>query len=265
MTNIPTTQPSETWNWKYTTPEQAGFHTIVTPDNSPCRSLWFFRLNLPKGESYSLQRDDLELNAVIINGSIQLQMDTRQEGLERFDSFYLPGGKTANIAALEDAILYIGGALYTGEGEFFARRYDPSLALGEIRQIHGQSPYRREVFQTINQEVPGSRLICGLTWGDDGGWTSWPPHQHDNDLEEVYCYFDIPAPKFALHLSYTAPGELSAIHPVSSGDCVIIPRGYHPTAAMPGVRSSYFWVMAAHSRASRRYDLAINDPNFDKK
>ncbi len=35
--------------------------------------------------------------------------------------------------------------------------------------------YRREVVMTTNQEVPGSCLICGLTWGDDGAWTSWPP------------------------------------------------------------------------------------------
>jgi 5-deoxy-D-glucuronate isomerase len=41
---------------------------------------------------------------------------------------------------------------------------------------------------------------------------------------------------------------------------VLVPRGYHPTVAMPGVRSTYFWVMSAFSRASRRYDLAVNDP-----
>jgi hypothetical protein len=28
------------------------------------------------------------------------------------------------------------------------------------------------------------------------------------------------------------------------------------------VRSTYFWVMVAHSRPSRRYDLAVNDPSF---
>ena len=43
---------------------------------------------------------------------------------------------------------------------------------------------------------------------------------------------------------------------------VIVPEGYHPTCGMPGVKSCYFWVMAAQSPESRRYDLAENDPNF---
>jgi 5-deoxy-glucuronate isomerase len=257
------TLSSETSTWKITTPDTPGFHTIVTPENSPCRALWFFRLNLAVGQSHLLQRDDLELNAAVINGRIDLIVNQSSDTLERFDSFYLPGGLAGKITAHEETVIYIGGATYVDEGEFFIRRYDSSMPLGEIRQIHGEPPYRREVFMTINQEVPGSRLICGLTWGDEGAWTSWPPHQHDKDLEEVYCYFDLPSPKFALHLSYTAPGELASVHQVSSGDCVLIPHGYHPTVAMPGVRSSYFWVMAAHNRASRRYDLAINDPNFD--
>jgi 5-deoxy-glucuronate isomerase len=115
---------------------------------------------------------------------------------------------------------------------------------------------------TINQETPGSRLICGITESEDGKWTSWPPHQHTKDLEEVYCYFDIPKPAFALHLASRKPGEVEAVHPVSDGDCVIVPEGYHPTVGMPGAKSTYFWVMVAHSKESRRYDLAVNDPNF---
>ena len=115
---------------------------------------------------------------------------------------------------------------------------------------------------TISQEDPGSRLICGITEGEPGQWTSWPPHQHSNDLEEIYCYFDIPHPKFALHLSSRKAGEVEEVYPVSSGDFVIVPEGYHPTVGMPGVKSCYFWIMAAFSEKSRRYDLAVNDPNF---
>jgi 5-deoxy-glucuronate isomerase len=111
----------------------------------------------------------------------------------------------------------------------------------------------------LNQETPASRLINGFTWGAPGMWTSWPPHQHSAHLEEVYCYFDIPAPQFALHISSRNAGEVEAVHPVRTGSCVVIPEGYHPTVGTPGVRSSYFWVMGAHSQESRRYDLAKAD------
>ena len=115
---------------------------------------------------------------------------------------------------------------------------------------------------TVAQQDEASRLICGVTEGEPGQWTSWPPHQHSADLEEIYCYFNIPKPQFALHLASRLPGQIEEVFTVSTGDFVIIPEGYHPTCGMPGVRSCYFWIMAAHQLSSRRYDLAVNDPNY---
>ena len=115
---------------------------------------------------------------------------------------------------------------------------------------------------TIAQQDKASRLICGITCGDPGMWTSWPPHQHTKDLEEIYCYFDIPKPASAFHFASRVDGKFEFIHPVSSGDCIAVPEGYHPTCGMPGVSSCYFWVMAAHDPERRRYDLAVDDPNF---
>ena len=118
---------------------------------------------------------------------------------------------------------------------------------------------------TLDHGTPASRLIAGFTWSMDGAWTSWPPHQHEKDLEEVYCYFDMPEPAFGLHLSYLEAGKPGVVHKVVSGTFVEAPVGYHPTVASPGCRNAYFWVLGAHSRKSRRYDLAIPDPHYDSK
>jgi 5-deoxy-glucuronate isomerase len=249
-------------NWKYSSPVEPGLHTVVSPGNSACKVTWIFRLNLLQGQQHILSHDELELNGVVIAGAASLTHEGESVRLAKCDSFYLPAGNTVALSAEEDVAILLGGGPYEGEGRFFVRPLDLSLPLGEIHQVHGEPPYRREVFMTVNPETPASRLICGLTWGDDGRWTSWPPHQHTRDLEEVYCFFDIPAPQFALHLCSRQPGSVEAVHPVSTGDCVAIPEGYHPTVGMPGVRSTYFWVMVAHSRSSRRYDLAVNDPSF---
>lgn len=250
-------------NWKYTSPEEEGFHEIVTPENSACKITWIFRLNLRKGNEYLLKMDKLELNGVVIKGKITAYHASAENILEKLDSFYLPGDEALTILATEECTIFIGGSLYEGKGNFFVRKYDLSLPLGDIRQIHGIPPYQREVFMTFAQQDEGSRLICGITYGESGMWTSWPPHQHSKDLEEVYCYFDIPKPQSAFHFASRKDGEFECIHPVSSGDCVVVPEGYHPTCGMPGVKSCYFWVMAAHSPESRRYDLAVNDPNFE--
>lgn len=249
-------------NWKYNSSEEEGFHEIITPENSACKITWIFRLNLSKGNEYLLKKNKLELNGVVVEGKIVTCHSSEENILEKFDSFYLPEAEGLTIQALEDCSIFIGGSLYEGRGSFFVRKYDLSLPLGSIHQIHGKPPYKREVFMTIAQEDEGSRLICGITQGESGMWTSWPPHQHSKDLEEVYCYFDISKPQSAFHFSSRKEGEFEFIHSVSSGDCVIVPEGYHPTCGMPGVKSCYFWVMAAHKTVSRRYDLAINDPNF---
>ncbi len=250
-------------NWKYSSPEQEGFHTVVSPENSVCKVTRIFRLNLSKGKSYVLFDNELELNGIVINGNAQLDRGNQSHTLNIRDSFYLPAGEKLQIEALEDLVMFIGGGPFEGVGHYFIRQYDLSLPIGDIHQIHGKSPYKREVFMTLAQQDAGSRLICGITEGENGRWTSWPPHQHSKDLEEVYCYFDIPSPAFALHLSSRYPGEVEAVHPVSTGDFVIIPEGYHPTVSIPGMKSCYFWVMVAHSQKSRRYDLAVNDPNFE--
>jgi 5-deoxy-glucuronate isomerase len=249
-------------NWKYTSSEEEGFYEVVTPENSACKLTWVYRLNLKKGGEFRLQNDVLELNVVVIEGSVNINFDLKRYALDRLDSFYLPAKGIVSIHAKAECSLFIGGSIDENQGRFFTRKFDLSLPLGDIHQIHGKPPYQREVFMTVAQQDAASRLLCGVTCGQPGKWTSWPPHQHTDDLEEVYCFFDIPKPLSAFHYSSRKMGVFEYIHPVSTGDCVIIPEGYHPTCGMPGVKSCYFWVMAAHKSESRRYDLAINDPNF---
>lgn len=247
-------------NWCYRSSQDPGMQLVVSPHNSACTATWAYRLNLNAGENFEISHAELELNPAVVSGRVTVEHgQDSPTRLAKLDSFYMPAGDTARLTAEEDAVLYIGGAVFDGTGTYFVRRYEPDMELGEVHQIHGKPPYEREVFMTVNQEVPASRLIDGFTWGADGMWTSWPPHQHSSDLEEVYCYFDLDKPRFALHLSSRVPGEIEAVHVVSTGDFVVIPQGYHPTVSSPGSRSSYFWVMGAHSAASRSYELAKSD------
>jgi 5-deoxy-glucuronate isomerase len=153
-------------------------------------------LNLLSGASKKLEHESLELSGVVISGAVTLTRVDKQHALQRFDSFYLPADCSVTVSATEDLFLYIGGALYKDVGEFLIRRCDLSLPLGELHQIHGKPPYEREVFMTLDHKTPASCFITGLTWGQKGAWTSWPPHQHQKDLEEVYCYFNLDPPQF---------------------------------------------------------------------
>lgn len=248
--------------WRFVSPESAGLHPVISPENADCEAIWIYRLNLKKGEEYTLETGGKEMNGLCVRGSAHITAEAFEEECQRWDSFYLMGGMALHLEAREDCIFYLGAAVDEGYGKPFFRKYDASLPLGDVHQIHGQGVGQREVFMTLNPEVEASRLICGITTGGNGAWTSWPPHEHEWDLEEVYCYFDMDAPHFGLHLSYTRPGDIESLvaHPVTSGVMVLAPRGYHPTVAAPGTKNSYFWVLAAHRHESRRYDLAVLDP-----
>jgi 5-deoxy-glucuronate isomerase len=253
--------------WNISSPTEEGFYKVITPGIQDCKVAYMFRLNLGRGNKYVLNSGKLEMNAVLIQGAASIKSSELCSNMNKFDSFYIPGNVNIEITSTEDCVFYIAGAAYEGIGKQFFRKFEKDLAIGDVHQIHGSGVSRREVMFTLNHQVPASRLICGLTWGGDGAWTSWAPHQHENDLEEIYNYFDMPAPKFGMHLSYLKSGEVmdAVVHVVRDGSMVLAPCGYHPTVASPGTKNAYFWALTAFTPKSRRYDLAINDPKYDTK
>ena len=250
--------------WKLATSPESGLHVVVSPETGLTKSLWAYRLNLKKNESFTLSSDELELSFVMIFGAAEVSIGEVHDDIAKLDAIYLPAKTRAVIHPKEDLIMYGGGAIDEGYGKAHVHHHNHALPIGPVRQVHGTAPYRRDVYMTLGPDVPASRLICGLTWSDAGAWSSWPPHQHEKDLEEAYCYFDMDSPAFGMHLSYLETGDPACVHIVHSGDVILAPKGYHPTAAAPSNKNSYYWILAAHSHPSRRYDLAVSDPAYVK-
>lgn len=248
--------------WKFISSEAGGLHEVIVPQKADCEQVYIYRLNMSAGESFTLKSGEKEMNAACVAGGGSVKTSAFDTAFVKLDSFYITKDTEVVIHADEDVIFYIGAAIDEGYGSSYFRKFDLSLPIGEVHQIHGKGVGEREVFMTVNPEAPASRLLAGLTWSRNGTWTSWPPHQHENDLEEAYCYFDMPKPSFGMHLSYIDAGDVDnvVVHTVSSGTMILAPRGYHPTVASPGSINAYFWVLAAHSHKSRRYDLAVLDP-----
>lgn len=264
MRNLENKARMETWSVQ--SPDTPGFHAVITPDKCECQSTQMYRLNLLKGQSYRLESGESELHPVLIQGAAKLSDHAAlDQSMKQFDAFYIPGGDSVTITAVEDCIFYIAGAVYEGFGKPFFRSFDITQPVGDIHQIHGSGIGQREVMMTLSDKDEASRLICGITWGGEGSWTSWPPHQHEKDLEEIYCYFDMPLPHFGFHISYLKSGEVEDIvtHTVHSGTFVQAPVGYHPTVAAPGTRNTYLWCLGALRHSSRSYNLAVLDPALE--
>ena len=247
-------------NWKKYSHSHSGLYTVVSPKDGECQEVTMLRLNLKKGEKYTLSDEALEMNCLVTKGKVSLS-GAISDNLDYLDSFYMPACTEVEVSAIDDCSLYVGAAKCEGYGKPFVRKMDMSLPLGDIHQIHGEGSGSREVMFTLAPQDAASRLICGVTWSGDGAWTSWKPHQHENDLEEVYCYFDT---EKGLHYSYNTDESFAdaTAYVITDGDMVIAPKGYHPTCAIPDSKNTYFWVLAARSHSQRRYDLAVTDPTI---
>ncbi len=91
--------------WAIQSPEEPGFHPVITPDICECQETQIFRLNLPKDQSYVLESGEKEMHPVLISGLAQLSGNAvLDQRMKKLDAFYIPGGEAVTITALEDCI-----------------------------------------------------------------------------------------------------------------------------------------------------------------
>src|SRR5438093_1131394 len=113
--------------------------------------------------------------------------------------------------------------------------------------------------------VYGRIILAGFTTSEPGHWTSWPPHEHAAILEELYVYYDMPAPAFGVQFVYTNPDEPEFMSVVRDGDAVIMPKGFHPNVSVPGHPINFVWMMAAHREVEdRQFGVVTVQPGFDQ-
>jgi 5-deoxy-glucuronate isomerase len=100
--------------------------------------------------------------------------------------------------------------------------------------------------------------MAGVTFSKDGNWTSFPPHEHQNMLEEAYLYIDMPEPQWGIQLVYSNLEEPELVQVVHEGDVVLMPQGYHPNVAAPASHINFLWMMAANREGDDRQFGVVN-------
>jgi 5-deoxy-glucuronate isomerase len=120
----------------------------------------------------------------------------------------------------------------------------------------GSGTEERFIANILMESEPAESLLVTEVVTPAGHWSSFPPHKHDLEdppresyLEETYYYQVKPATGFALQRVYTSDGALDTAVAPGDGDLVLVPRGYHLVAALPGHDCYYLNAMAGPSRA----------------
>ena len=238
-----------------------GRRTAVAPGTSASRYLHYGRITLGAIDApITFENHDHETGLVCLAGAATVTTGGERFQLTRYDALYIPRDSEIEVRATDDNscdLAEISAPVanhYPLKFVAFADvRKDPKLHVAA-----GQPPAERDLNVLIGANVEAGRIMAGVTFSTPGNWTSWPPHEHSRMLEEAYLYIDMPAPAWGVQFVYTNPAEPELMQVVREGDCVLMPKGYHPNVAAPGGQINFLWMMAAVREGEDRQFGVVN-------
>ena len=125
-------------------------------------------------------------------------------------------------------------------------------------EVRGAGNATRQINHIVKPEFPAERLLVVEVFTPAGNWSSYPPHKHDEDnppgeviLEETY-YFRTDG--FAVQKLYSPRHGLDVTETVYDGDLMLVPHGYHTTAASHGYDLYYLNALAGDRRSMASAD-----------
>jgi len=228
------------------TAKKSGRNIMLTPKTTPLKALSCGRIILnQKKKSVTAQAKGREVSLICISGQGVVTVDGRQYPMGRFDALYIPPGSSYVVTTEKEVDLAEASAPTKRPGKVQLIRFDDVQKDPRLYVKAGKPTYNRAVIKMIDVNVPADRLLCGVTCGDPGNWTSWSPHEHGASKEEVYLYIDMPKPAFGIQVMYDDIKKPYLLEPVFENDAVVITRGYHPNVGVPGYGINFVWMMAA--------------------
>jgi len=239
---------------------EAGSWEQVTPESAGWRHLSFG----VRSGSFSAETGDDEIAIVPLSGG---GCRVSAEG----ETWKLAG--RANVFAGMPWTLYLPrDTAYRVEGDAEVaicgarceRRLEPVLVRPDDVEVEvrGAGNATRQINHLVKPEFPAERLLVVEVFTPSGNWSSYPPHKHDEDnppgevvLEETY-YFRTNG--WAVQRLYSPRHGLDLTETVRDGDLLLVPYGYHTTAAAHGYDLYYLNALAG----DRRSMASADDPDL---
>lgn len=245
---------------------KTGRHLAVTPENSTMRHLSYGRIILnPSLSRVSFSNGAHETGLICLSGNGIVKTAGSEFKLGQYDAIYIPRDSAIEVSTASSLDFAEFSADVKGKYPLKVIRYAEIAPDPGMKFVAGGPGSKRELNMLIAKNVDAGRLIAGFTTSDPGNWTSWPPHEHAEMLEEMYVYFDMPEPAYGIQLVYNDTQYPELITPVRDGDAVLMPSGYHPNVSVPGHRIAFLWAMAAHREVEDRQFGVVNvQPGFQQ-
>lgn len=248
------------------TASKLGRAVAVSPKNSVLGHLHYARIRLSSEKpSIRFETEGRETGFICLQGKCQLIVNGEKIALDTHDGIYIPRDCSVEVSTDTSVDLIECSAEVEGKYPLQIVRYADVVKDPSLRFKAGSETTSRDLNIVLGKNIQAGRIVAGFTRSAPGNWTSWPPHEHTNLLEELYVYFDMPPPGFGIQLVYTEPNSPEFVRIVRDGDAVLMPAGYHPNVAAPGHSINFVWMMAAREEVSGRQFGVVNvQPGFDK-
>lgn len=241
-----------------------GRTTSVSPGATASRNLFYGRIILEAGDaSIEFETGTHETGLVCLNGSGTVSTDGETFAMNRYDAVYIPRDSRVEVSSEGNFDLAELSSPVENKYPLQFVKFDEIRKNESLHFVAGKPPTERDLNILLGKNIEAGRIMAGVTFSSEGNWTSWPPHEHENMLEEAYLYIDMPEPQWGIQLVYKDRHEPEIVQVVREGDVVIMPQGFHPNVAAPGGSINFLWMMAAnHEGVDRQFGVVNVQPEY---
>ncbi|MGH9546340.1 MAG: 5-deoxy-glucuronate isomerase [Terriglobales bacterium] len=206
-----------------------------------------------------------ETGLICLSGDAEVSVDGSASQMGKYDSIYIPRDSNVEVRTGTAVDIAEFSAAVCKKYPLQRVRYADVVKDPGLKFCTGGPGSTRNLNMLLAKNVEAGRLIAGLTHSEPGNWTSWPPHEHGEMLEELYVYVDMPHPAYGIQLVYNDTEYAELVTIVREGDAVLMPSGYHPNVSVPGHSMGFLWAMAAHREGEdRRFGVVNVQPDFNQ-
>jgi 5-deoxy-glucuronate isomerase len=239
---------------------------IVDAEDPTVPLNYFNIVKLKKGEAFEYQVPGYETCIVPATGTVDVDVEGARfaslgkRGVDVWDGepegVYAPVGAKVTLVCTSDATeTFIAGAKYDKVLDPFDVRVPDKVQYGsddtkthrKIKHILGQKEHGKV----------GRLLVSELFTVGQGGWSGFPAHKHDTDNlphetrhDETYNFRFRPNHGSGVQILQREEGKPGDAYQLLDGSTIMIDKGYHPCAVMPGYEMYYFTILGGLSQRS---------------
>ncbi len=243
-----------------------GRQISISPENSTMKHLAYGRIILNSATpKVSFSNGNRETGLICLSGRANVKTAGSDVKLAQYDAIYVPRDSSIEVSTDSGADIAEFSSDVEKKYPLQIVRYAEISKDPGMKFSAGGPASSRHLNMVLAKNIQAGRLVAGFTHSDPGNWTSWPPHEHAEMLEELYVYFDMPAPAYGIQLVYNNTEYPELVTVVRDGDAVLMPSGYHPNVSVPGHPIAFLWAMAAHREVEDRQFGVVNvQPGFNQ-